>query len=367
MEKFKVKVTNKSEVLEIEKILSTIGMFSSDYSGFSYPKYIANNIDGEFSDYTVLDSGIDNFKLITIQELRDMVVLKRNDVADATHEDYSGLEHLLLTHTRHVWGGNMWLISSADFSKLKPIQKEKVMKEYLFKYNDQYTLVELSKEDAESNPEQYIEVPDGADVAVYPHFSKGISFFKNNFRFACADSSGEWKETDYCPENLKHWKSWRVAWQRHTQPEELPFVDSLPEFKHDFGAPSLNDQYVEIEQVQQAIKVESGSNSDHSLDAISFGFMGIGEDASHARKQTIEATLAERQAQYGDFKSVANTTGQLMAVILNSNNGKTLPYAHEEALHMICSKIARIMNGDYNHKDSWHDIGGYSKLIEDLL
>ena len=38
------------------------------------------------------------------------------------------------------------------------------MKEYLFKYNDQYTLVELSKEDAESNPEQYIEVPEGAEI-----------------------------------------------------------------------------------------------------------------------------------------------------------------------------------------------------------
>ena len=39
------------------------------------------------------------------------------------------------------------------------------MKEYLFKYNNQYTLVELSKEDAESNPEQYIEVPQGANYA----------------------------------------------------------------------------------------------------------------------------------------------------------------------------------------------------------
>ena len=113
-----------------------------------------------------------------------------------------------------------------------------------------------------------------------------------------------------------------VIWKRHTHPEELPFVDSI------------NDQYAEIEQVRQ---------------------------------QTIEATLAERQAQYGCFVGVANTTGALMAVIKNSKNGSTLPYAHEESLHMICSKIARIVNGDYNHKDSWHDIGGYSKLIEDLL
>ncbi len=85
------------------------------------------------------------------------------------------------------------------------------------------------------------------------------------------------------------------------------------------------------------------------------------------RQKTIEATLAERQAQYGSFVSVANTTGALMGVIKNSKNGLTLPYAHEEALHMICSKIARIVNGDYNHLDSWHDIGGYSKLIEDLI
>lgn len=97
---------------------------------------------------------------------------------------------------------------------------------------------------------------------------------------------------------------------------------------------SINDQYAEIEQV---------------------------------RKKTIDATLAERQSQYGSFTGVANTAGQLMAIIKNSPNGHTMPYAHEEALHMICSKIARIVNGDINHLDSWHDIGGYSKLIEDLI
>ena len=110
------------------------------------------------------------------------------------------------------------------------------MKEYLEKQADgSYKLVMrgiVGKDDD-------IEVPEGAEVAVYPHFSKGISFFKNNFRFAYADSSGEWEETDYCPENLKHWKSWRVVWKRHTQPEELPFMDSL------------NDQYAEIEQVRK--------------------------------------------------------------------------------------------------------------------
>ena len=98
---------------------------------------------------------------------------------------------------------------------------------------------------------------------------------------------------------------------------------------------TLNDQYAEIEQV---------------------------------RKQTIEATLAERQAQYGCFEDVAFVTENIMAVLskVRTNGLSDLPHPHRMALYMIASKMARIVNGDFNHKDSWHDIGGYSKLVEDL-
>lgn len=99
---------------------------------------------------------------------------------------------------------------------------------------------------------------------------------------------------------------------------------------------TLNDQYAEIEQV---------------------------------RKQTIEATLAERQAQYGCFEDVARTTGKIMEALseVRTNGLNDLPYPHRMALYMIASKMARIVNGDFNSIDGWHDIGGYSKLIEDLL
>ena len=111
------------------------------------------------------------------------------------------------------------------------------------------------------------------------------------------------------------------------QDEDEPFL--TPET-------TINDQYAEIEQV---------------------------------RKQTIEATLAERQAQYGCFEDVAFVTENIMATLskVRSNGSTDLPHPHRMALYMIASKIARIVNGDHNHKDSWHDIGGYSKLIEDLL
>lgn len=34
---------------------------------------------------------------------------------------------------------------------------------------------------------------------------------------------------------------------------------------------------------------------------------------------------------------------------------------------MILHKIARIMNGDPDHIDHWHDIAGYATLIEWIL
>jgi hypothetical protein len=38
-----------------------------------------------------------------------------------------------------------------------------------------------------------------------------------------------------------------------------------------------------------------------------------------------------------------------------------------EALEMICHKIARVLNGDPNHHDHWHDIAGYATLVANRL
>ena len=192
------------------------------------------------------------------------------------------------------------------------------MREYLTKNSSgNYQLVNhrLSEDD--------IEVPEGADAAFKKKYGDGLCFFQ------CVGENG----ADWCSETKKwisrihpvdDWYFKNSPWQHHTQPEELPFMDSI------------NDQYAEIEQVRQ---------------------------------QTIEATLAERQAQYGCFEDVAFVTENIMATLskVRSNGLTDLPHTHRMALYMIASKMARIVNGDYNHKDSWHDIGGYSKLIEDLL
>jgi hypothetical protein len=82
----------------------------------------------------------------------------------------------------------------------------------------------------------------------------------------------------------------------------------------------------------------------------------------------LAATLAERGSRYGDFPSHANITQCLKNVMRNHAGGwERLDNDHREALEMIAHKIGRILNGDPDYADSWHDIIGYTKLVDDVL
>ena len=80
----------------------------------------------------------------------------------------------------------------------------------------------------------------------------------------------------------------------------------------------------------------------------------------------VSATLTERGNRYGKFDEHARITQNIKTAMGNSKNWMTLDDAKKEALEMIAHKIGRILNGDPDYADSWHDIGGYAKLAEDL-
>ena len=79
----------------------------------------------------------------------------------------------------------------------------------------------------------------------------------------------------------------------------------------------------------------------------------------------IESTLAERGKRYGAFGTHANITQRLKFEMHTTARWDTLSDDKKEALDMIAHKIGRILNGDPNYADSWHDIAGYAKLAED--
>lgn len=85
------------------------------------------------------------------------------------------------------------------------------------------------------------------------------------------------------------------------------------------------------------------------------------------RVNDIEATLAQRGKRYGAFPSHARITQSLKRAMQDSPNWSSLTDQQREALEMVAHKIGRILNGDPNYHDSWHDIIGYAKLIADEL
>ncbi|MEI1732899.1 DUF6378 domain-containing protein [Acinetobacter baumannii] len=82
---------------------------------------------------------------------------------------------------------------------------------------------------------------------------------------------------------------------------------------------------------------------------------------------SIQKTLQQRGERYGDFAEVAATTQALMAVIDSAYNSEQLDDSMKTSLFMICNKMARIVNGDPNYIDNWHDIAGYATLVEQEL
>lgn len=81
----------------------------------------------------------------------------------------------------------------------------------------------------------------------------------------------------------------------------------------------------------------------------------------------IDATLAERGSRYGSFEGHAKVTQAIKSAMMLGKNWHDLDDDQREALEMVAHKIGRILNGDPDFHDSWHDIIGYTKLVADRL
>ena len=81
---------------------------------------------------------------------------------------------------------------------------------------------------------------------------------------------------------------------------------------------------------------------------------------------SVENTLNERQKTHGDFHDNAKCSQDLKAVF-RSYGFDSLASPMREALDQIALKISRILTGDCNHLDNWHDIAGYATLVEKWL
>lgn len=82
---------------------------------------------------------------------------------------------------------------------------------------------------------------------------------------------------------------------------------------------------------------------------------------------SVDKTLDERGSRYGDFTDHARICQALKDEMVATEGWQRLNDVQRQALEVITDKIARILNGDPNYADNWHDIQGYAKLVEDRL
>jgi hypothetical protein len=78
----------------------------------------------------------------------------------------------------------------------------------------------------------------------------------------------------------------------------------------------------------------------------------------------INKTLQERGNRYGEFREHARITQNIKRAMADSPNWAKLSDDKREALEMNAHKVGRILNGDPEYADSWHDIVGYTTLVE---
>jgi hypothetical protein len=84
-------------------------------------------------------------------------------------------------------------------------------------------------------------------------------------------------------------------------------------------------------------------------------------------RKSIEQTLIEREEMYGSFFQHSRLTQDLKRTMHEHDGWEALTDDKRESLDMIAHKIGRILCGDSEYKDSWHDIVGYAKLVDDTL
>lgn len=253
MENLKIRVNSEAESKEVQGSLEKLGFKKSvwgtysDYFIFANSNYYSRDDISNFSEC--------DYKEITLPELRDLVILKRNDVGDATHENIvTGSKVLQMGNKNYYWQDGKWNEYPCGVD-IKPIEK-KEMKEYLRKNNDGEYILEVTdeREAQEPHAKHWIEIPEGATYyAKDANLGKSGNFFfrlrSDGFDFEAVWLESNWMQASF---NVKNQE---VLWQRPAHPEELPFIDDEP-------LQSLNDQYAEIEKVRQSAwqKQEGGSH-----------------------------------------------------------------------------------------------------------
>lgn len=328
MRNLKIRVTNEQESKEVQELFFELGFewkyknigrkyHKDDSVGFLYADDGCITTGEKTTGENYFENHTESHKEITLPELRDLVVLKRND-----KNDRNVIDSDLPTQ---AWKESDLNNDPEVLARLQPIEKE--MKEHLeplpngeYKYHSNASMV----------GSEWIKIPEGAEIAIQLRDyidEHGVVFYKNGGKSCMGKSDNNWQhDSEWTMDQLLNENyhengidlSHNILWQRPKQPEALPFIDDNPQ--------SLNEQYAEIEQVRQALKDNVNHPSHYTqgkvecLDALESATVG---------KSGIEAVCVANIIKYlwryeeknglEDIKKAQFYLNRLIATLENNN------------------------------------------------
>jgi hypothetical protein len=81
----------------------------------------------------------------------------------------------------------------------------------------------------------------------------------------------------------------------------------------------------------------------------------------------IQTTLEDRGKSYGEYADGTRIAMSLFSIVQDGPSFGDMNDGQQYAMFMICAKMARLLNGDCNHRDSWADLAGYATLVHDRI
>ena len=249
MENYKVLVNNEAESREVQDLFFELGgdfYFGGKLHCNTHSRLVTINKDGLMANLEF--DGFDYVE-ITLQQLRDLVVLKRNDVLDATHY-YGGSRYYLTGSEFYQYSENNWvnIDEYVDGMTFKKIEKEVKMKEYIAKVSGDWRLVE-SNELVSGR----IEVPEGAEIFLLDKScGEDILFFVKHDGEVFHEyyiSGTDIQNNTWIKGTIKelHKGMGKVLWQRNPEPSKTSIQEKL----------KFIEKWLNGEKIQYILGVES--------------------------------------------------------------------------------------------------------------
>lgn len=82
---------------------------------------------------------------------------------------------------------------------------------------------------------------------------------------------------------------------------------------------------------------------------------------------SVADTLSEREFTHGDFARRSQIEQCLIDVMERSDMWPSFEPYQRSAARMIAVKLSRVLAGNPDHVDSWHDIAGYAQLVAERI